>query len=677
MNRKGYYVMLTALLILLMSMGGVTAQEPGTEKEEQGNLPPPATVSSKIHFQGVLKESGSPVTGSRNMIFRLFSNSACTNQVGGDIVKNGVSVTDGLFAVALEVTHSNFNGQERWIEPEVGGAKIGCHEILPVPYALSLRPGAQVVGDQTGSNAIYASNTATTGASYGIRGDSASTIGQGVSGYASAGSGTTYGVYGWASSADGYGVYGLHDAGSGTNPGVYGETDSTSGYAAGVTGRVDPTNPGSYSAGVRGINDGTGGLGIGVYGSQAGGGWGVYGTAVSGRGVYGYASATTGTNYGVYGFTDSPVGIGVAGFQPGYSTSDSESLFWKPGGLFGGSNGVIGISKLTNGIGAGGWSKHATGPNYGVYGQTESTAGIGMYGLANATTGTTYGVYGETNSTGGSGVYGLHTADSGTNPGVYGETDSTSSYAAGVTGRVDPTNPGSYSAGVRGINDGTGGNGIGVWGSQDGSGWGVYGTAVSGRGMYGYASASSGGRIGVRGDVNGSGYGLYTSDNLYVAGSCTGCTIVFISTNTSQQTLQVGDAVAVSGVGSVLKGHSVPVLEVRRAMASDVSVLGVVHSRGEFYAANGDQSEDDDSVQPVEGNVAPGDYLFVVTSGLAQVRVAPTLTALTPGQRLTIGAIAGRAALAGADAEPDTVFARVMEAQADENGLVWAMIGGR
>jgi hypothetical protein len=38
-------------------------------------------------------------------------------------------------------------------------------------------------------------------------------------------------------------------------------------------------------------------LGIGVYGSQAGGGWGVYGVASSGYGVYGYSS----TGVGVYG----------------------------------------------------------------------------------------------------------------------------------------------------------------------------------------------------------------------------------------------------------------------------------------------------------------------------------------------------------------------------------------
>jgi hypothetical protein len=75
--------------------------------------------------------------------------------------------------------------------------------------------------------------------------------------------------------------------------------------------------------------------------------------------------------------------------------------------------------------------------------------------------------------------------------------------------------------------------------------------------------------------------------------------------------------------------------------------------------------------RPVEGDVAPGDYLLVITSGLAQVRVT---TGLTPGQRLTVGDAAGLATLAGADAQPGLVFGRAMEAQPDENGLLWAVI---
>jgi hypothetical protein len=95
----------------------------------------------------------------------------------------------------------------------------------------------------------------------------------------------------------GMGVYGAFERTSGTQPGVRGDTLSSSPSAIGVLGQVTPTSAGGSSAGVRGINNGTGGAGIGVYGSQAASGWGVFGTTPSGRGVYGFSSS----GVGVYG----------------------------------------------------------------------------------------------------------------------------------------------------------------------------------------------------------------------------------------------------------------------------------------------------------------------------------------------------------------------------------------
>lgn len=89
------------------------------------------------------------------------------------------------------------------------------------------------------------------------------------------------------------GVYGKH-AGSGSFPGVLGETDSTSVNANGVRGVVSSTGAGNLSAGVRGINNGTGGSGVGVYGSHEGSGWGLYGTSTSGVGVRGHVDSSSG-----------------------------------------------------------------------------------------------------------------------------------------------------------------------------------------------------------------------------------------------------------------------------------------------------------------------------------------------------------------------------------------------
>lgn len=91
---------------------------------------------------------------------------------------------------------------------------------------------------------------------------------------------------------------------TGTLGAISGTTASTDASATAITGTVSSTSPGSFSSAVRGINNGTAGLGIGVYGSQAGGGWGVYGTAVSGIGVNGSAS----TGIGVAGSATSGTG---------------------------------------------------------------------------------------------------------------------------------------------------------------------------------------------------------------------------------------------------------------------------------------------------------------------------------------------------------------------------------
>ena len=103
-------------------------------------------------------------------------------------------------------------------------------------------------------------------------------------------SGATSGVTGYSSAGDGVvgfsdtgvGLLGQHDATTGTNPGVRGETSSTASFANAIVGEVMSTSPGGSSTGVRGISNGTGPLGIGVWGSHPAGGYGVYGTAGTG-----------------------------------------------------------------------------------------------------------------------------------------------------------------------------------------------------------------------------------------------------------------------------------------------------------------------------------------------------------------------------------------------------------
>jgi hypothetical protein len=165
-----------------------------------------------------------------------------------------------------------------------------------------------------GGHGFRAFMSGSTGNSIGISVSNSSTAGKGGEFINTATTGTTYGVYCENNSADGYGLFALHDASTGTGPAIFGRTDSTASQAFGVHGLVNTTAAGSSSAGVRGENLSTSALGIGVWGSQAGGGWGVYGSTATGYGVYGQS---TGTGIGVRGFSTGSYGgyfdTGVAG----------------------------------------------------------------------------------------------------------------------------------------------------------------------------------------------------------------------------------------------------------------------------------------------------------------------------------------------------------------------------
>ncbi len=242
MKNNRILVLALAVVGTLILASGVRAQSL-TPVQEQASIQVGTTkpdsvlsiathVSEAISYQGVLEENGTPVTGSRDMSFSLYADEDCIFYISGIVEVNNVPVEEGLFNVQLDFDHSYFTGQRLFLEVEVEGNAIGCLEILPVPYALSLRPGAEIA------------------------------------------------------------------------------TESTEDYAVALTGVVSSTNPGIFSAGVRGINNGTGGSGIGVYGSQAGWGWGVYGQVNgSGKGVVGIANGETGI--GVWGLANGANGVGV------------------------------------------------------------------------------------------------------------------------------------------------------------------------------------------------------------------------------------------------------------------------------------------------------------------------------------------------------------------------------
>jgi hypothetical protein len=244
----------------------------------------------------------------------------------------------------------------------------------------------------------------------------------------------------------------------------------------------------------------------------------------------------------------------------------------------------------------------------------------------------------------------MHSRSTGIAPGVHGATSSKSNEATGVLGVVTQTAAGSFSAGVRGINAGTGSRGIGVYGEHKGSGWGVYGKSASG--LAGYFSG-----------------------NIQVTGSCVGCVLAYMGVNDGSGTMEPGDAVAVSGVGQPLGGASVPLIHVQRAGAHNAGALfGVVQSRGSMAGTQGDPGQEIESVVPTDGPAAPGDYVFVAVQGLVQVKVNAEDGAIHVGD--TLGLAGSPAGFAGRmlDGGKDLEIGRAMESLDGASGLIWVMV---
>ncbi len=301
---KKSWVLAAVLAVLLVLAAAIPARSQ-EGRPPQAPVSVDAVVKSRISYQGVLREGGLPVTGNRNLIFRLYSDQGCTTQVGSDIAASAVPVNNGLFSVTLDVDRTVFNGQGLWLAVQTGGVVIGCREIVPAPYALSLRPGATIQGDMSSWDGVHVVNTAATGASYGVYGSSASINGRGVVGVASSATGYTFGVYGTNSAPTGAGVYGEAASLDGAVYGVHGKVNSPLGagvYGEGATVGVHGKISSSGGVGLYGESTSATGITTGVYGVSA---------SSSGFGLSGLASAASGAAYGVYGKSASAEGAGV------------------------------------------------------------------------------------------------------------------------------------------------------------------------------------------------------------------------------------------------------------------------------------------------------------------------------------------------------------------------------
>lgn len=231
-------VLLAALVLLALAGGFAYAQGSGPGQAANIQSQRAAAVApGAIPIQGRLTNaSGAPLNGVYTITFRLYEVASGGTALCGDV--RPVTVTNGLFSDYMDHCYDGYlQGQKVWLgvqvesDPEMMPRQV----ILPVPYALSLVPGAVI--STSGYPALHVEST--------------SPSGRGLRAYASATSGTNYGVVGASSSPNGYGGY-FYDDANGTGvygrggPGVLGEGYGPFG-ASGVVGRA-----GAFGAGVKG-----------------------------------------------------------------------------------------------------------------------------------------------------------------------------------------------------------------------------------------------------------------------------------------------------------------------------------------------------------------------------------------------------------------------------------------
>jgi hypothetical protein len=339
-------------------------------------------------YQGRLDSDGNVAAGMYDLRFTIYDSAGGDGVVAGPLTNSPTTVSNGLFTVTLDFGPGVFTGAERWLEIGVRSSGAGAFQPLAprqrftaTPYAITaggvsgtisstalpsggpwpltssllvagetlvIDPVNQRVGIGTATPfqpleivgaaeaMVVAKNSLATGFAAGVWGQTASTTGRALQGYATATTGTTYGLHAQNDSSSGQGVFGFATAPAGTTFGVRGRVISDEGYAG-------------YFEGGRNYFEGR--VGIGVTNG--------FGTLeVQGSDEM----ALVARNYRAADFA---VGL----------LSETYSLL--------SSRAVVGYA-LGN-----------TGNNMGVVGQSDSSSGHGVFGLALADNGTTYGVRGR------------------------------------------------------------------------------------------------------------------------------------------------------------------------------------------------------------------------------------------------------------------------------------------
>jgi hypothetical protein len=162
----GVFVGMIGSLVLLALVGVANAQSEKPPKPPEKNLTvepfaltggggPNSELGTTFSYQGLLKISGVPYTGSCDIQFSLWNGDP---SAGGTLIVTVDasplinSVSAGLFTTHVDFG-DQFQGDYRYLEPQVrcpsgSGSyqSLGVQTIYPVPYALGLRAGTTISG---------------------------------------------------------------------------------------------------------------------------------------------------------------------------------------------------------------------------------------------------------------------------------------------------------------------------------------------------------------------------------------------------------------------------------------------------------------------------------------------------------------------------------------------------
>jgi len=153
-------------------------------------LATPVVAQTSFTYQGRLTENGTAVSGAYDFQFRLYSAGAGGVQVGSVLSRDDVTVTEGLFTVALDFGSTAFPGADRYLAISVRpGASVSDYtpmlprvQVTATPYAITASSfsGAVTSGQLSGtySGAVTFNNAANsfTGDGAGLTGVSATQL---------------------------------------------------------------------------------------------------------------------------------------------------------------------------------------------------------------------------------------------------------------------------------------------------------------------------------------------------------------------------------------------------------------------------------------------------------------------------------------------------------------------